>query len=59
MNFSLRNEIHKFAYCDWFFNFKKLASYGAFKRKTHLLEEIFNIGYQAAKESYQDSIFSK
>ncbi|MBC7556239.1 MAG: patatin-like phospholipase family protein [Chryseobacterium sp.] len=56
---SHRTEIHKFAYCDWFITSKKLAAYGAFERKANRLEEIFNIGYQAAKESYEDSIFSK
>lgn len=56
---SHRTEIHKFAYCDWFITSKKLAGYGTFERKAHRLEEIFNIGYQAAKESYEDSIFSK
>ncbi|WP_417428869.1 patatin-like phospholipase family protein [Halpernia sp.] len=56
---SHRTEIHKFAYCDWFITSKKLASYGTFERKAHRLEEIFDIGYQAAKESYEDSIFSK
>ncbi|MGS0746934.1 patatin-like phospholipase family protein [Halpernia sp. GG3] len=56
---SHRTEIHKFAYCDWFVTSKKLAAYGTFERKAHRLEEIFNIGYQAAKESYEASIFSK
>lgn len=54
-----RTETHKFAYCDWFISSKKLAAYGTFERKAQRLEEIFNIGYQAAKESYEDSIFSK
>lgn len=56
---SHRTEIHKFSYCDWFITSKKLADYGTFERKAHRLEEIFNIGYQAAKESYEDSIFAK
>ena len=56
---SHRTEIHKFAYCDWFITSKKLAAYGTFERRAHRLEEIFNIGYQAAKESYEASIFSK
>lgn len=56
---SHRTEIHKFAYCDWFITSKKLAAYGTFERKASRLEEIFNIGYQAAKESYEDSIFCK
>lgn len=56
---SHRTEIHKFAYCDWFISSKKLAAYGTFEKKAKRLEEIFNIGYQMAKDSYQESIFSK
>jgi NTE family protein len=56
---SHRTEIYKFAYCDWFITSKKLSSYGIFEKKSQRLEEIFNIGYQMAKESYEDSIFSK
>ncbi|SFH91117.1 patatin-like phospholipase family protein [Halpernia frigidisoli] len=50
---SHRTEIHKFAYCDWFISSKKLAAYGTFERKAHRLEEIFDIGYQAAKDSFE------
>lgn len=51
---SHRTEIHKFAYCDWIITSKKLANYGTFERKASRLEEIFEIGYQAAKESYEN-----
>lgn len=55
---SHRTEIYKFAYCDWFITSQKLAQYGTFERKANRLEEIFEIGYQAAKNSYEDSAFS-
>ena len=50
---SHRTEIHKFSYCDWIITSKKLANYGTFERKANRLEEIFEIGYQAAKDSYE------
>lgn len=51
---SHRTEIHKFSYCDWIISSKKLSQYGTFERKSTRLEEIFEIGYQAAKESYEN-----
>lgn len=54
---SHRTEIHKFAYCDWLISSKKLSRYGTFERKASHLEEIFEIGYQAAKDSYENSGF--
>ena len=54
---SHRTEIHKFSYCDWIITSKKLANYGTFERNAERLEEIFEIGYQAAKSSYDESIF--
>lgn len=56
---SHRTEIYKFAYCDWFISSKKLAAYGTFERKSNRLEEIYEIGYNAAKDSYNESKFSK
>jgi NTE family protein len=52
---SYRTELHKFSYCDWFISSKKLAHYGTFERKANRLEEIFEIGYQAAKDSYKNA----
>ena len=49
---SHRTEIHKFSYCDWLITSKQLANYGTFERNPHHLEEIFEIGYEAAKSSY-------
>ncbi|MDQ0476473.1 patatin-like phospholipase family protein [Chryseobacterium sp. MDT2-18] len=54
---SHKNQIHKFCYCDWLITSKKLANYGIFESNAERLEEIFEIGYQAAKTSYDDSIF--
>lgn len=51
---SYRTELHKFSYCDWFITSKKLAKYGMFERKPEILEEIFEIGYQAADDSYEN-----
>lgn len=54
---SHRTELYKFSYCDWLITSKKLANYGIFERSAQRLEEIFEIGYQAAKCSYDDSVF--
>lgn len=54
---SHRTEIHKFSFCDWLITSKKLGNYGIFESNARRLEEIFEIGYQAAKTSYDDSIF--
>ena len=53
---SHRTEIHKFSYCDWIITSKKLANYGTFERKADRLEQIFDIGYQAAKDSFESFI---
>ncbi|UWX61196.1 patatin-like phospholipase family protein [Chryseobacterium oranimense] len=55
---SYRIEKVKFDYCDWFITSQKLSSYGAFERGKDRLEEIFNIGYKAAEESYEASRFN-
>lgn len=49
---SYRTELHKFSYCDWFITSKKLAQFGMFERKAEILEEIYTVGYDAAKETY-------
>ena len=53
---SHRTEIHKFSYCDWIITSKKLANYGTFERKADRLDQIFEIGYQAAKDSFESFI---
>lgn len=54
---SYRTELHKFSYCDWFITSKKLAHYGTFERKPERLQEIFDIGYQSAKDSFETFSF--
>lgn len=54
---SYRIEKVKFDYCDWFISSQDLSSYGTFERRKDRLEQIFNIGYNAAKESFDESIF--
>lgn len=51
---SYRTEFHKFSSCDWFITSKKLAQYGTFERKPDRLKAIFDIGYNAAKDSYEN-----
>jgi len=52
---SHRTEIYKFAFCDWFITSKKLSKYGIFERNPQRLEEIFNIGYEEAKRSFNEN----
>lgn len=56
---SYRTELHKFSYCDWFITSKKLAKYGMFERKSEILEDMYNIGYDAAEESFDEEDFLK
>lgn len=51
---SYRTELHKFSYCDWFITSKKLAQFGMFERKKEILDQIFKIGYEAAKDSFDE-----
>lgn len=54
---SYRIESYKFTYCDWFITSKKLCQYGTFERKNQRLEEIFEIGYNIAKQTFEKEIF--
>lgn len=54
---SYRVEKIKFNYCDWFISSQELSSYGTFERRKDRLEKIYNIGYQAARESFNGSCF--
>ena len=56
---SYRVEKIKFDYCDWLISSQKFSSYGTFERKKNKIDELFQIGYQAAKESYDESLFIK
>lgn len=57
--FSYRVEKVKFEYCDWLISPKDLSAFGNFERKKERLEQIYNIGYEAAKSSYSESDFMK
>lgn len=54
---SYRVEKIKFEYCDWFISSQELSAYGTFERRKDRLEKIFNIGYEAARESFSESEF--
>lgn len=54
---SYRIEKIKFDHCDWFISSQELSTYGTFERRKDRLEQIFNIGYQAAKDSFDESRF--
>ena len=55
---SYRTELHKFSYCDWFITSQKLAQFGMFERKSEVLDEIFQVGYDAAKDSFDAKLFA-
>lgn len=47
-NSNAQNEL-----CDWYIEPKKLAQYTTFETSKKKMDEIFNIGYQEAKSSFQ------
>ncbi|MEC5394297.1 patatin-like phospholipase family protein [Bergeyella sp. RCAD1439] len=49
-------EIGKSIYCDWFINPKDLAKYNLFETRKTRMDEIFNIGYQTAAQSFREGI---
>jgi NTE family protein len=46
------HNIPQAALCDWLIEPEKLAEYSIFERNKKKLSEIFELGYQTAKESY-------
>lgn len=48
-NSNAQNEL-----CDWYIEPKKLAQYTTFETNKNKMEEIFNIGYQEAKATFQN-----
>lgn len=54
---SYRVERVKFDYCDWFISSQELSTYGTFERRKDRLQQIYDIGYQAARESFDESRF--
>lgn len=47
-----QSELGKSTVCDWFINPVELANYSMFESKKPRLDEMFAIGYEAAKSSY-------
>lgn len=52
-----RAEATKFELCDWFIPLMKLSSYGRFETKKHRTQEIFDIGYLSAQETFAETNF--
>ncbi|MBC5838446.1 patatin-like phospholipase family protein [Flavobacterium muglaense] len=50
---SADSNTHKFNICDWVIEPKKLSNYSTFETNKTKMDAIFNIGYEAAKESYE------
>lgn len=50
---SANSNLHKFNICDWVIEPKKLSDYSTFETNKIKMEAIFNIGYEAAKKSYE------
>lgn len=57
--FSYRVEKAKFDHCDWFISSQDLSPFGNFERKKDRLEQMYHIGYEAAKNSFAESTFNK
>ena len=52
-----RAEATKFEICDWMIQLDRLNSYGRFESKKQRTQEIFDIGFESAKSTFQQSIF--
>ncbi|WP_407481471.1 patatin-like phospholipase family protein [Elizabethkingia meningoseptica] len=52
-----RAEATKFELCDWFIPLTKLSSYGRFETKKQRTQEIFDIGYLSAQETFAETNF--
>lgn len=50
---SANNTMQKFLLCDWVIEPEELGAYGTFETSKIVMEKIFNIGYEAAKKSYE------
>jgi len=53
---SANSNMQKFTLCDWVISPDELALYSTFETNKAKMEEIFRIGYEAAKKSYEDLI---
>lgn len=50
---SANSNIHKFNMCDWVIEPKDLCLYSTFETSKIKMDQVFNIGYQAAKTSFE------
>lgn len=50
---SANSNIHKFNMCDWVIEPKDLCFYSTFETSKIKMDQVFNIGYQAAKKSFE------
>ncbi len=53
---SANSNMQKFTLCDWVISPDELALYSTFETNKQKMEEIFIIGYEAAKKSYKELI---
>lgn len=53
---SANSNMQKFTLCDWVISPDELALYSTFETNKVKMDEIFMIGYEAAKKSYEDLI---
>lgn len=51
--FSAKSDLQKFNNCDWVIEPKELTIYSTFETNKTKMDAIFNIGYAAAKESFE------
>lgn len=51
---SAQGNYQKFSFCDWVIEPKELANYSTFETNKIKMDRIFEIGYQAAKESFEE-----
>ena len=47
----------KFNHCDWMIEPKELSAFSTFETSKIKMETIFNLGYQAAKYSYENKLY--
>ncbi|MFC4818552.1 MULTISPECIES: patatin-like phospholipase family protein [unclassified Flavobacterium] len=53
---SANSNTHKFNICDWVIEPEELVKFGTFETSKTKMDMIYKIGYEAAKESYQNLI---
>jgi len=51
---SANSNTHKFTICDWVIAPDELAAFGTFETNKLKMDKIFQIGYEAAKKSYEE-----